>query len=65
MTSATHEKVHKYFQDNHHKAYDEGKVAGYIAGERRMLNLPMKLKDEVTWETQKLVAKWAGRLFSV
>jgi hypothetical protein len=60
MTKKTHKKLLKYYQKNHENAFDEGKVAGYIAGKRSMLNIPQKLKQEVTWETQKLVAKWAG-----
>jgi hypothetical protein len=60
MPAATHEKALKFYQENKHKAFDEGKIAGYIAGQRSMLPMPRGLKDEVTAEAQKLVAKWAG-----
>lgn len=63
MPQPTHDKVLKHFQDNHDKAYDEGMVAGYIEGKRSMLALPRNLNAEVTTETQKLVAKWAGYKF--
>ena len=61
MTPSTHAKVIDYFQANHEKkSFDEGNVAGYIAGKRSMLTIPYRIKQEVTFETQKLVAKWAG-----